>query len=181
LAGVRPIAALPHQPVTPRLAAAKQTTAPVEEPANQNAYCKSIAFLANHAFPRLFLSKASLHAIRNGTTGASELLAHGIVTEDAYYRALAEEFGFPFVEAGEIAEVLTGAENGEIIPVDRPAVWCRLISGEVVSLMAPPFRSTAIAETRRHMARLRLRNAAITTPSALRNAIGRLYLPVLSR
>ena len=166
-----------HEPVTGRIEVLRALTRkrPEKPAANENRYCETIAFLSDHAYPAANLSRASRLAIRNGTTGASELLANGLITEDAYYRTLADHAGRTFIAPEEIAEIL----NGDPQPVDEAlnsaTAWCRLKDGTVHPVAAPPPDSPVISQklvARRNGKDMRV---ALTVPSVLRKAaIGRL-------
>lgn len=138
---------------------------------NENRLCRTVAFLTGSAYPRLFLSKASLHAVRNGTHGAAELLAHGLITETAYYRALADHAGVAFVEPGEIAGALAGEDAIDERALRRNAAWCLLGDGSVKALYAPdPGRAGVGTELfRRRVAGTA--HVALTTPTGLREAL----------
>ncbi|WP_193177285.1 glycosyltransferase family 2 protein [Oricola nitratireducens] len=166
-----------HEPVTTRLDRARALSRTIRDApadaANENRICPSIAFLAADAFPRLFLSRASRHAIRNGTSGAAELLAHGLVSEDAYYRSLANHAGVAFVEPTSIAEVLTGENEAGGEALSRQAAWCRLHDGSVRPLFAPTPDRPGIG-TDLFRARIgKSPDIAITAPSGLRAALAR--------
>lgn len=161
-----------HEPVTGRLEVLRALTRkrPEKPAANENRYCETIAFLAGHAYPAAHLSRASRLAIRNGTTGASELLANGLITEDAYYRTLADHAGRTFIAPDEIAEIL----NGDPQPVDEAlnsaTAWCRLTDGTVHPVAAPSPDSPVITQklvARRSGKDMRV---ALTVPSVLRKA-----------
>jgi len=176
-AHARPNGSLRHEPGTDRLERARELARSASETpgetANENRLCPSIAFLARETFPRLFLSRASRHALRNGTSGASELLAHGLISEEAYYRTLAEHAGIPFVEDGAIAEALAGDGEEAGRTLARNAVWCRLADGSVKPLFAPAPNQSGIG-TARFGNRLRnMPGIAIATPSGMRAALAR--------
>ncbi len=60
-----------------------------------------IAFLARHGVPPSALHAAAARAARIGVEPAREVLASGLVTETAFYRALAAELGLAF-HSGEL-------------------------------------------------------------------------------
>lgn len=141
--------------------------------ANENRLCPSIAFLAGETYSRLFLSRASRHAVRNGTSGASELLAHGLISEETYYRTLADHAGVAFVTDDAIAEALAGDGEAPGRTLARSAVWCRLTDGSVRPLFAPPPQHPGLG-TAQFCNRLgKLPGIALATPSGLRAALSR--------
>lgn len=168
----RPNAFIGHEPVTGRLEVLRALSRkrPGKPAANENRYCETIAFLADHAYPAAHLSRASRLAIRNGTTGASELLANGLITEDAYYRTLAEHAGLTFIPPEDIAETL----NGDKRPVDETlnsaTAWCRLTDGTVRPVAAPLPDSPVITEKLVARQNGRDTRVALTIPSVLRKA-----------
>lgn len=113
---------------------------------------------------------ASLHAAGNGTTGACEAISHGLVSEDIYYRMLADEFGCDFVARDQIESVLTGREPGPREAVGRSSAWCQLRDGRVVEVSAPDPRSIArLMSARADHGSSPF--AAIATPTALKSAL----------
>ncbi|MFZ2100620.1 MAG: glycosyltransferase, partial [Oricola sp.] len=177
-ARLRPGAALAHRPATARFDRARElaravTEIPQATAANENRLCRSVAFLAAHAFPRLFLSRATQQAVRNGTSGASEMLAHGLISEEAYYRALAEDSGAAFIEPETIVAAMSGeTEDGDRI-IARKTSWCRLNDGTVRALYAPAPDHPDIGTDRFRASLKRGPAVAITTPSGLRAALSR--------
>lgn len=160
---VRPVAKIPHVPRTQRI-----RRYPAAD--NSNHICTSIAFLHTYNYPRLWLTQMTRHACWNGTTGAAEAMAHGRISEEMYYRTLADHFGAEFISDGAIEEILTGSTHAPEELLESEVLWCRLADGRVVELHAPTTRSVA-EETRdyRHLGARRWRH--LTSRTALRTAI----------
>ena len=176
-AQAQPNAALHHEPETARLerarALAQMKPEQPAETANENRLCPSVAFLAGETYPRLFLSRATRHAIRNGTSAVSELLAHGLITEEAYFRTFAEYAGVPFVADEAIAEALVGDGEEASRTLTRRVVWCRLADGGVKPLFAPTPNNSEIGTARFRERLKQVPDIAIATPSGLRAALAR--------
>ena len=161
-----------HEPVTGRLEYLRALTRnrPGKPAANENHYCETIAFLAEHAYPAAHLSRASRLAMRNGTTGAGELLANGLITEDAYYRTLADHAGRKFIAPEDIAEILKGDPQPIGEALSSATAWCRLTDGTVHPVAAPSPDAPVITQNliaRRGGKDMRI---ALTVPSVLRKA-----------
>ncbi len=121
-----------------------------------------IAFLANHGVPPDELRQAAAIAARLGVAPARQVLASGLVGEEAFYRALAAEFDLRFsagapllLPGGDVAAIL---REGVARVRDRPGSPIRFA-------LAPP----AGAPLRRFVAgNLQHReDLVIVTPSAL--------------
>lgn len=142
----------------------------------------SAAFLAADGYPLTLLRRASDLARRNGTTAAAELLAHGAITADAYYRALARHLGVAFRETGEIASVVPTVASGQERPVlpsaHAPSAHCTFRDGGMALVSAPDTRLVALLQHLSGRAMLADR-MAITTPDSLRRAIERQYGPAI--
>lgn len=116
------------------------------------------------------LARATRLAAANGTTGAEELLANGLITEDAYYRTLAEHAGLDFIAPEAIVETLDGDGRPDAVAIGSPGAWCRLGNGTVRALVAPDPGSPAIAGKLLASRKRNGNSLALTLPSALRNA-----------
>ncbi|ACL57812.1 glycosyl transferase family protein [Methylobacterium nodulans ORS 2060] len=123
-----------------------------------------LAFLLWQGVRPDILIHAMGEAHRAGTDGATALLRAGLMSEDAYYRALARALGSPYLEDLALApgarypdSVLAGAA-----PL-RPGPWGTLV-------LAP--QGAAIAELLRHGGG---RPPAITAPARLRAAVLHLH------
>ncbi|ATQ69296.1 hypothetical protein [Methylosinus trichosporium] len=60
-----------------------------------------IAFLAAHGAPLVMLQYGAAMARRQGATADAVLIAEGLLTQEAFYRALAAELKVPFLDAPE--------------------------------------------------------------------------------
>jgi len=168
---------LKHEPVTGLLDQARALTRkrPGKPADNENRYCETIAFLSDHAYPTSYLSRASRMAIRNDTTGVEELLASGLITEEIYYRTLAEHTGLEFIAPDTIIEILNRDEPAHAGTLVSPTGWCRLADGTVRAVVAPSPGSALITDKLLRQKRKADARIAITVPSALRKAsIGRM-------
>lgn len=121
-----------------------------------------IAFLANHGVPPDELRQAAAIAARLGVAPARQVLASGLVGEEAFYRALAAEFDLrfsagapPLLPGGDVAAIL---REGVARVRDRPGSPVRFA-------LAPP----AGAPLRRFVAGnpQHREDLVIVTPSAL--------------
>ncbi|QKV19358.1 glycosyltransferase family 2 protein [Oricola thermophila] len=101
------------------------------------------------------------------------MLAYGLISEEAYYRALAEHHCVRFVENDEIAQALAadGEEPGHTL--SRHAIWCRLTDGSVRPVFAPPPDRGVIgtADFRDRLARIP--GIALATPTGLKSALAK--------
>ena len=165
---MRSNAQMRQEPVTGQIARiAPQHARENRNDAGDGRLCASVGFLARHHFPRRLLAQATCLAALNGTSAASELIAHGQITEDAYYRTLADHHGIAFLDPADLIEVLDD-DRGR---VSRAVAWCRIRGGGVALCVAP---ATGLAGTARFAAQLgKLPSPRITTPSALRAAVVR--------
>ena len=109
---------LTRRPTLERATAAR--TIPVE-----------IAFLANYGVPQEALQYAAAMARRQGVCADEALLAEGIVSEDVFYRALADHLDVEFIEAPiEIAP-------SSVATADRGYARLRDAPGGLLWLFAP--------------------------------------------
>lgn len=88
-----------------------------------------IAFLAQYGVPAEVLRYAAALSRRQGVCADEALLAEGLVSEETYYRALADHLDAPFIETPEIV-----AAPGEAAV---NAGFARLRDSEAVWLLAP--------------------------------------------
>lgn len=118
-------------------------------------------------------------ADRNRTGAACELLAHGVIAQNAFYRALAHHLDRPYVEAADIGRVLS-AGDGEAgtVSVRAPLVWCQLRDGRAMPVTAPDPRAIAAILAMKERGALP-RPLAITAPRALRGLLSRHHAPQL--
>jgi cellulose synthase/poly-beta-1,6-N-acetylglucosamine synthase-like glycosyltransferase len=130
--------------------------------------CNSVAFLADYHFSKAFLSAATRHSIINGTTAACELLAHGRISEDAYYRTLADRHGVAFREPEDIDQALLGRGNHSI---GRQGAWCRTSVNCVEPVYAPDPAQPGIGGRRAVDGLKDAVPLAMTTRTALRKAL----------
>ena len=156
-----------HRPVpSPRRTGARQAgTVGGSAPA----VCPSCAFLASAGFSVRLLRLASRQAASNGTTAAAEMIAHGKITADAYFRALAARLGATFHERADIAAAMTEhAGPRHAPPMDAPVMWCRMADGGAKWIAAPDPSdlSQLSALARRGHARL-----GLTTPRTMRDLL----------
>ncbi|MCI5078163.1 glycosyltransferase [Oricola sp.] len=136
--------------------------------AGKKVLCETVAFLSGHRIPDLLLRRASRQAERNGTTGADELLAHDLVSEETYYRLLAAHARLAFVAPDSIAETLGGERQDDGHPVLSTAAWCRLENGAIRAVAAPS-PGSSLTRDLLHKGRAAVpEGLALTTPSALR-------------
>jgi hypothetical protein len=121
-----------------------------------------IAFLASHGVPPAALRQAAVAAARLGVSPAKQVVASGLVGEEAFYRSLAAEFDLRF--SAKVPPLLPG---GDLAAIMREGV--ARIANEPGSptrfACAPP----AGAPLRRFMAGKPQRrdDLVIVTPSAL--------------
>ncbi|WP_243375628.1 glycosyltransferase [Microvirga solisilvae] len=118
-----------------------------------------IGFLAHQGYPPQVLRDAAMIAEISGVSADEALLKHGLVEEEVFYRALANELHLPFLSAPRLAKgarypesILTG-----VAPLARGSTF----------VTAPQGRMLA------HLLRSRqpARNLAITAPSFLEKAV----------
>jgi cellulose synthase/poly-beta-1,6-N-acetylglucosamine synthase-like glycosyltransferase len=123
-------------------------------------------------------------ARRNGTDFASELLARGLADEDAFSRAIADEFGFDYLASLDSDRLLV-TDRQAIALMRRPSwhVPVRLQGedGRVFSVIVPeriaPLRLRALMKDRSAVAgRLKL-----TSPRTMRAALSAKGRPALAR
>ncbi|WP_306121023.1 glycosyltransferase [Roseitalea sp. MMSF_3504] len=138
--------------------------------------CPSCAFLAGYGFAVRLLARATRMAAENGTSAGAELMAHGAITEDAYYSALADHLGVPFLEPGDIAAIM--AERSGPPDLNAPLVWCRLTNGDARAVAAPDPRAVPAIEAMVAKGR-DMQRIAIATPRALRALTERQFRPAL--
>lgn len=72
-----------------------------------------IAFLASHGVPPNELQQVAVAADRLGVAPARQVIASGLVAEEAFYRALADEFGLRF--SAEAPSLLPGGDVAAIL------------------------------------------------------------------
>jgi cellulose synthase/poly-beta-1,6-N-acetylglucosamine synthase-like glycosyltransferase len=131
-----------------------------------------IAFLKSLGLGKPHIDRYTARAARNGSTFEMELLADGLVTEDAYFGAFARFLRLPF-----------HADLDAAIVVDTPLLDIQLIETRMVRL-SPPDAKPYIAVTPDIESIERLKAAletnpmvaadlVVTTPSALRKAVWR--------
>lgn len=143
-----------------------------------NGLCASATFLTEAGYPVRLIERATSLSKRNGTTAAAELMAHGAITADAYYRALSDRIGLTWCDAGDIAAILPlvsdDSERTTIPGPTVPSVIGILHDGSSVTISAP---NPAVVGTLLHLAERRMLagRLAITTPENLRQAIDRQY------
>lgn len=146
-----------------------------------------IAFLADHGVPPALLREAARLAERIGVAPSQQVIASGLVTEDQFYRALADELGLrfqsgapPLRPGGDIAAILRegvavtraplgGAARFAVAPPPGPALRrflaARPASRQDIVMLAP---STLAAELRRANAGTLAREAAWMDEAGLR-------------
>lgn len=146
-----------------------------------------IAFLADHGVPPALLREAARLAERIGVPPSRQVIASGLVTEDQFYRALADEFGLrfqsrapPLRPGGDIAAILRegvavtrapldAAARFAVAPPPGPALRRFLAAGPAsrqdIVMLAP---STLAAELRRANAETLAREAAWMDEAGLR-------------
>ncbi len=135
--------------------------------------CASCAFLADEGFAVSLLRRASRQADENGTSAGAELIAHGAITAEAYYRALANHLGLTFHEPADLVAAMTErAGPRHAPPMDAPVLWCRMADGGAKRVIAPDPRSVA------RLAAMAERGGAldalgIATPRTLRALLAR--------
>lgn len=130
---------------------------------NARALPVEIGFLAAQGFAPAMLVEAAAIAEASGTDAATALMANGLMSEAAYYRALAQALGAPFI--AELPSLGSGARYPDSIV----AGLAPLAPGACSAFVFAP-RGGAIRELldgRSPTGRL----PAITTPTALRLAV----------
>lgn len=131
----------------------------VPPPANAGPLPPEIGFLVGRGFDPTSLARAAALARACGSDAATALLHAGLIDEAAYYRALAEALGVPFLDGdlplGEGTRFPDSLVAG-IAPLARP--------GPAAFVCAP--RGPAIAALLREGTAM-----AMTTPGALRAAV----------
>ncbi|MEM9999543.1 MAG: glycosyltransferase [Pseudomonadota bacterium] len=96
-------------------------------------YCASVGFLARQGFSVRHLRAADRHAEQRGTDPASELLACGAITQDAYYRSLARDCDIRYCARSDVQSLMTSGR-----PVMRAnQAFARLKDGNCILLIAP--------------------------------------------
>ncbi|WP_245410997.1 glycosyltransferase family 2 protein [Microvirga flavescens] len=120
-----------------------------------------IGFLAAHGVPSGLLQDAATIAAITGVSADRVLIAHGLVTEEAFYRALAHELGVPFISHPKVSPKASYPHS--------------ILSGIVpLAQVAPAYaltpRGSQIAQLL-HMRPSRGRPIALTTSSALMRAV----------
>jgi cellulose synthase/poly-beta-1,6-N-acetylglucosamine synthase-like glycosyltransferase len=122
-----------------------------------------LGFLASHGWPIDLLHAATAYAALADVSADQVMIKHGLISEDAYYRALAEELAVPFVATPRLG---AGARFPHSIHAGFAPV-------------APPARGFVFAPQGRALQRLlasprRVHSGLrITTPGALTRAIVR--------
>jgi hypothetical protein len=83
-ASLRSATEIRQVPLTRRIFSEANRNTFSDKPENlvQQPSCGSADFLARHSFSRRTLERAIQHSRLNGTTAATELLAHGAITEE---------------------------------------------------------------------------------------------------
>ncbi|WP_158585163.1 glycosyltransferase [Oceaniradius stylonematis] len=118
-------------------------------------------------------------AAKNGTVAGTELLAHGAITQEAYYRTLANHLQVSFVEPGDIAMIMNGRDGSlEGVNVRANLIWCQLRDGRTLPVTAPDPRSVETLSVSLASNGLR-RSFALTKPETLRTLLTRKYWPLL--
>jgi cellulose synthase/poly-beta-1,6-N-acetylglucosamine synthase-like glycosyltransferase len=121
-----------------------------------------VAFLASHGIPAATLHYAAAVAIITGVSAAEIVIRHGLLDEDAFYRALARELGVPFAARPRLgrsvnypnsirAGLVPSAAGGRFVAAPNGAQIARLLASR--SLRGSPL--------------------VITTPTALAKAVFR--------
>ncbi|TDR85408.1 glycosyltransferase family 2 protein [Enterovirga rhinocerotis] len=131
---------------------------------------RDVAFLARHGVPVDVLREATLLGARCEVTAARAALATGLVSDEAFYRALAVELGLPFLEPGFAAHSQAhypGAIRHGIAPL-----------AEGGYALAP--EDAALEGLLDRRGRL-VSGLFVTTPAALRDAVFRARAPVIAR
>ena len=129
-----------------------------------------VAFLKTLGLGKPYIDSFNAHALRNGSTFEAELLASGLVTEDAYFGAFARFLRLAFLP-----------ELNATIVVDTPSLDVQLLDTRMVRL-SPDDSKPLIAIVPDVSSIERLKNAldsrpgicadlVVTTPSALRKAV----------
>ncbi|QBK29458.1 glycosyltransferase [Roseitalea porphyridii] len=137
------------------------------------------AFLAAAGFPVKRLQRAMQLARMNGTSAGVELLAHGAVSHDVYYRTLAARLGLAFVDADQVDRLLDAPDRSSgDVDARTPLVWCQLHDGRPVRVTAPDPRAVGrlVAAADRGTLTGPL---AIATPRTLRDLVTRHHEPQL--
>lgn len=129
-----------------------------------------LAFLAELGIGKPYIDTFSELAERNGTTLEDELLANGLVTENAWYGAFARYLRLPFVETLDAT-----------IVVDTPALDTQLADSRMVRLSPKDSKPyIAVVPDLETIGRLRQalkarpairKDLVVTMPSALREAV----------
>lgn len=165
----------------PRSDATASATSPPtpSQTTDEDGLCPSCAFLAPIGFPVKLMRQAMALAAKNGTIAATELLAHGAITQDGYYRALADHLGATFVQPGDVAMIMNGRDGSlDGVNVRASLIWCQLRDGRTLPVTAPDPRS--VETLRATLAGDGSKRAfALTTPDALRTMLTRKYWPLL--
>ncbi|MBO6637018.1 MAG: glycosyltransferase [Roseitalea sp.] len=144
-----------------------------------DALCPSVAFLAPIGFTVKLMRQAMMLAAKNGTVAATELLAHGAITQGTYYRALADDLDMAFVEPGDVATIMNGRDGSlDGVNVRARLIWCQLRDGRTLPVTAPDPRAI---ETLRS---IQAKDGggqpiALTTPDTLRDLLTQKYWPLL--
>ncbi|WP_262031526.1 glycosyltransferase [Microvirga sp. Mcv34] len=121
-----------------------------------------IGFLAHHGHSPETLRQAAILARFAGVSADEFMLKHGLVGEDEFYRALADELRLPFLAAPRLA-------RSALYP-DSILAGIAPLAGLKSGFVTAP-RGTALVRLLGN--RLRSRSLAITSPSRLREAIFR--------
>ncbi|MEO1748705.1 MAG: glycosyltransferase family 2 protein, partial [Pseudomonadota bacterium] len=99
----------------------------------------SVSFLRAQGFSLRHLDAAILQARRRGTDPATELLATGAITFDAFYRSLAKAFSIRFCEFDDVTSLLDLSTPN----MRANQTFARLRDGSLVVLIAPRIRDIA--------------------------------------
>ncbi|MEO1700877.1 MAG: glycosyltransferase family 2 protein [Pseudomonadota bacterium] len=131
---------------------------------------RSVRFLLRQGFSIRHLRAASLQAKRRGTNAATELLATGAITHDAYYRSLAKALGVRFCVRQDVTAVL----DLQTPTMRASQTFARLADGTLVVLVVP--RTNGIAKLATLFSRAGLkRRVAICCPQTMRSLLVRQY------
>ncbi len=120
-----------------------------------------IGFLAQHGFPVGLLRYAAAQAARLGVDADTFMIAHGLIDETTFYRALADELGVPFLprpEVGAHASYPASILSGFAPLASRSPRWAAAPAGP--GLVRLLMSRRAFGE-----------GLAITTPQALAHAV----------
>lgn len=136
----------------------------------QRAHDREWQLLARMGIARPWLERFSVIARQNGTTIEAELLASGLVTEDAWYAGLARMLSLPFAPVVD-HELVDGSQQMDVqLACPRILRLAYMHRKPEYAIVPEAARLDELIEAIFNMPSLR-QSLIVTTPSAVKNAV----------